>query len=59
MYCLLWLGGVKNFRPTPVLELDSEERVSEHQQVRSALFDFGEKRTKEDLSKLVNLRKKS
>lgn len=59
LYCLLWLEDIKNFRPTSILELGPEERVSEHQQVRSALFDFGEKRTKEELSKLANLRRKA
>lgn len=59
LYCLLWLEDVKNFKPTSILELDPEERISEHQQVRSALFDFGEKRTKEELSKLAKLRRKA
>ena len=44
LYCLLWLEDVKKFKPTPIMELDLDERVSEHKQVRNALFNFGENR---------------
>lgn len=41
LYCLLWLEDVKKFKPIPVLKLAPDERISEHQQVRNALSNFG------------------
>lgn len=35
------------------------ERISEHLQVRNALYNFGEKRMRNELKKLANLRKKA
>ena len=60
LYCLLWLEDVKNFRPTPIKEFANyEDRISEHLQVRNALYNFGEKRIRVDLGKLASLRKKA
>ena len=59
LYCLLWLEDVKKFKPTPVVELEPDERISEHQQVRNALSNFGEGRMTEELSKLAKLRRKA
>lgn len=58
LYCQLWLDYVKNFQVTPIREFgDDEEKVSEHLQVRNALFNFGEKNMELNLSKLARLRK--
>ncbi|WP_458453108.1 hypothetical protein [Methanobrevibacter sp.] len=59
LFCSLWLEDIKHFKPIPVMELDPEERISEHKQVRNALYNFGEKRMTEELSKLAKLRKKA
>lgn len=59
LYCLLWLEDVKKFKPIPVLKLAPDERISEHTQVRNALYNFGEKRSNVELSKLAELRKKA
>ena len=60
LFCELWLDYVKNFRPIPLNGFGiGEERISEHVQVRNALFNLGEKRIEEKLSKLANLRKKA
>ena len=59
LYCLLWLEEIKHFKPIPIMNLDSEERISEHQQVRNALSNFGEKSIKRELFKLAYLRKKA
>lgn len=58
LYCRLWLDYVKNFQVIPIREFgDDEEKVSEHLQVRNALFNFGEKTMEANLSKLSRLRK--
>jgi hypothetical protein len=60
LYCELWLDYVKNFRPIPLTEFqDTTEIISEHLQVRNALYNFGEKRIKNELKKLSFLRKKA
>lgn len=59
LFCLLWLEDVKNFRPIQINELNPNERISEHQQVRNALLNFGEKTVKYDLTKLAKLRKRA
>lgn len=60
LFCELWLDYVKNFRTIPIKEFgDDEMKISEHVQVRNALFNFGEKLTEEKLSKLSILRKKA
>lgn len=59
LYCLLWLEDVKKFKPTPIMELDLDERVSEHKPVKNALYNFGENRITEELSKLARLRRKA
>ena len=59
LFCQLWLEDVKNFRAVPIKELPVSERISEHLQVRNALFNFGERRIKEELVKLAGLRKKA
>ena len=58
LYCTLWLEYVKNFIPIPIKEFgDDEVKVSEHVQVRNALFNLGEKNIEEKLYKLANLRR--
>lgn len=59
LYCLLWLEDIKHFKPIPLVNMDVGEKISEHKQVRNALGNFGEKRIKDYLSKLSNLRKKA
>lgn len=39
--------------------MDVKERISEHLQIRNALYNFGEKRVRSDLTKLASLRKKA
>ncbi|WP_405268030.1 hypothetical protein [Methanobrevibacter sp.] len=58
LYCALWLEYVKNFIPIPITQFgDDEAKISEHVQVRNALFNFGQQRIEEKLYKLANLRK--
>lgn len=59
LFCTLWLEDVKKFRPISINELNINERISEHQQVRNALYNFGEKRMKDELAQLAVLRKKA
>ena len=60
LFCELWLDYVKKFKTTPINEFgDDEKKISEHVQVRNALFNFGEKIAEEKLSKLAGLRKKA
>lgn len=60
LLCELWLEDVKHFKPIPIKQFaDGEERISEHVQVRNALFNFGQKRIEEKLFKLSALRKKA
>lgn len=59
LFCELWLEDVKKFKPLPLEKLDAEEKISEHLQVRNALYNFGQKRVRSDLVKLANLRKKA
>lgn len=58
LFSKLWLEDVKKFKPTPIEIMEIEERISEHLQIRNALYNFGEKRVRSDLTKLANLRKK-
>lgn len=56
----MWRDYVKKFKTTPINEFgDDEKKISEHVQVRNALFNFGEKIAEEKLSKLAGLRKKA
>ncbi|MBQ6099375.1 MAG: hypothetical protein IJL02_05875 [Methanobrevibacter sp.] len=58
LFCELWLDYEKNFRVTSIKNFgDDEEIISEHLQVRNALFNFGEKNMELNLSKLSKLRK--
>ena len=59
LFCELWLDYVKNFTPISIKNLDVDERISEHLQIRNALHNFGEKRISHDLTKLANLRRKA
>ena len=59
LFCELWLEYVKHFVPVPVMELNPDERISEHLQVRNALCNFGERKVKYELTKLAKLRKKA
>ena len=59
LFCELWLEDVKHFKPIPVMQLNPEERISEHEQIRNALYNFGERKMSDELSKLAKLRKKA
>ena len=59
LFSKLWLEDVKKFKPTPIEMMDVKERISEHLQIRNALYNFGEKRVRSDLTKLASLRKKA
>lgn len=59
LFCELWLEDVKNFKTVPIEEMDIANKISEHLQVRRALYDFGQKRVRSDLTKLASLRKKA
>ena len=60
LFCELWLDYVKNFRPVPIRDFeDGEEIISEHLQVRNALYNFGERRVQKKLFDLSKLRKKA
>lgn len=38
LFCGLWLEDVKKFKPTPLEMMNIEERISEHLQIRNALY---------------------
>ena len=59
LFCKLWLEYIKKFKPISIMKLSPDERISEHLQVRNALYNFGEKQVKYELSKLANLRQKA
>ncbi|MBQ2654939.1 MAG: hypothetical protein IJF83_15420 [Methanobrevibacter sp.] len=60
LFCELWLDYEKQFKILEPWEFDDgEEIISEHKQVRKALFKFGETSTGYELSKLSSLRKKA
>lgn len=59
LFCELWLEDVCNFKPIPIMDLGMNERISEHEQVRNALYNFGEKRMTSELFKMARLRKKA
>ena len=60
LFCELWLEEVKKFRPIPIMEFeDGDVIISEHLQVRNALYNFGEDFVSWQLLKLSNLRKKA
>lgn len=59
-FCELCLEYEKNFKTIKPWEFkENEEKISEHKQVRNALFQFGEKKMEEKLNKLAFLRKKA
>ena len=60
LYCELWLKEVKNFKPKAPWEFGKKEKIQgEHKQVRDALYKFGEKEIKKELTDLAHLRKKA
>lgn len=59
LFCELWLDYVKNFRPIHIMDLKPNERISQHQQVRNALYNFGETLMSDELYKLAKLRQKA
>lgn len=59
LYCSLWLEDVKKFKPIHINEYEDDQKISEHQQVRNALYNFGEQRVKRELFQLAQLRKKA
>lgn len=56
---VLWLEDVKKFKPIPIEYLEGDDKISEHLQVRNALYNFGEKLVRKDMTKLAILRKKA
>ena len=60
LYCQLWLRDVKKFKVKSPWNFKNKKKViSEHKQVRNALYNFGEKNVKSDLTRLAHLRKKA
>lgn len=60
LLCELWLDYEKQFKTVKTWEFDEDEEIiSEHKQVRNALYNYGEKKIKTELSKLASLRKKA
>ncbi len=60
LYCQLWLEDVKKFKVKAPWNFENKKQtISEHKQVRRALFNFGEKKVKSELTKLSKLRKKA
>ena len=56
----MWLDYEKQFKILEPWEFDDgEDIISEHKQVRRALFNFGKTSTGHELSKLASLRKKA
>lgn len=60
LFCELWLDYEKQFKTLKPWEFDNnEERISEHKQIRNALYNLGEKNIESELGKLALLRKKA
>lgn len=60
LLCELWLDYEKHFKTLKPWEFNgSEDRISEHKQVRNALYNIGEKNTESELGKLALLRRKA
>ena len=60
LFCELWLDYEKQFKTLKPWEFDEdEERISEHKQIRNALYNIGEKNTESELNKLALLRRKA
>ena len=60
LFCELWLDYEKQFKTIKPWEFDEEEeQISEHKQVRNALYNLGEKNTESELGKLASLRRKA
>ena len=60
LFCELWLDYKKQFKTVKSWEFDEDEEIiSEHKQVRNALYNYGEKKIKTELSKLALLRRKA
>ena len=58
LFCELWFEEVKKFRPIPVRDFSPDEyAISEHKQVRNALYNFDEKIAGYELKKLSSLRR--
>ena len=60
LFCELWLDYKKQFKTVKSWEFDEDEEIiSEHKQVRNALYNYGEKKIRTELSKLALLRRKA
>lgn len=57
--CELWLEDKYGFKTTKPWEFEKGEEISEHKQLRDALYDYGEIYIKSKLFQLSNLRKKA
>ncbi|MBQ2831594.1 hypothetical protein [Methanobrevibacter sp.] len=55
----LWLEDIKKFKTIPPWNFGDDKPISEHKQIRQALYNFGEKKMKTELSRLSSLRKKA
>lgn len=60
LFCELWLDYEKQFKTLKPWEFEKhEEIISEHKQIRNALYNIGEKNIESELGKLALLRKKA
>ena len=59
LFSALWLEDIKKFKPIHIKQLKGEDVISEHTQVRNALYNFGQMRISNDLYILSKLRKKA
>ena len=60
LFCELWLDYEKKFKPLKPWEFDDEdEKISEHKQIRNALYNFDEDKMGSKLNDLFKLRRKA
>ena len=60
LYCELWLWIVHNFKVKHPGDIEKgQKKESEHKQVRTALYDFGEDNMQTELENLARLRNKA
>ena len=60
LYCTLWLEDTKRFKPVSSWQFGEDERkISKHQQIRNALYNFNEPQMGSKLDQLFDLRFKA
>lgn len=60
LYCTLWLEDIKKFKPLSSWEFsEGEDKISKHQQIRNALYNFNEPEMGSQLDQLFDLRHKA